>query len=112
MHRLPATPDLDEVRGLFLRRHPHPFACEFAANQPPGDLLLDVADVPGPTTLLRGGTSDANIATAARLTVRYGKARNCSSARVAVRRANTDERSEVIAEPAADAEARALLIGG
>ncbi len=76
-----------------------------------GDVLLDAADVPGPTTLLRGETSDPNVATAARLTVLYGKARNLPSARVAVRRAHTSERREIMAAPAAAGEARALLIG-
>ena len=75
-----------------------------------GDLLLDAAGVAGPTVLLRGDTSDTNLATAARLTVKYGKAHNEPSAPVIVRRAKTDESVTVNASAATDEEARQLMI--
>ncbi|MFH1730403.1 MAG: hypothetical protein ABIF82_01985 [Planctomycetota bacterium] len=75
-----------------------------------GDLLLDAADVAGPTVLLRGDASGGNVATAARLTVKYGKAHNEPSAQVVVRRARTDEGFVVDASPAAEEEARQLMI--
>lgn len=40
-----------------------------------GDVCLEIADLPGPTTLLRGSASEGNVATAAALTLRYSKAR-------------------------------------
>lgn len=40
-----------------------------------GDVCLEIADLPGPTTLLRGSASEGNMATAAALTLRYSKAR-------------------------------------
>ena len=39
-----------------------------------GDVRIEAAEIPGPTTLLRGTAGDANLATAAALTLRYTKA--------------------------------------
>ncbi|KPK48961.1 MAG: hypothetical protein AMK72_05645, partial [Planctomycetes bacterium SM23_25] len=39
-----------------------------------GDVRLEAADIPGPTTLLRGSAGKTNVATAAALTLRYTKA--------------------------------------
>jgi tRNA U34 2-thiouridine synthase MnmA/TrmU len=39
----------------------------------PGDGRLEAADIPGPTTLVRGTASDENLTTAAALTLRYIK---------------------------------------
>lgn len=81
-----------------------------------GDVLLDAAEFMGPTTLLRGdgaargGVSEPNIATAARLTVRYGKAKDLPSAAVVVRKAGADESFEVGAPPATGEEAARLMI--
>ena len=75
-----------------------------------GDLLLAAADVAGPTVLLRGDTSDANLATAARLTVKYGKAKDEPSVPVTVRKAKTDESVTMNASAATDEEARQLMI--
>ena len=38
-----------------------------------GDVCLEAADMPGPTTLLRGHASEASVATAAAMTLRYCK---------------------------------------
>jgi tRNA-specific 2-thiouridylase len=75
-----------------------------------GDVLLDAADVPGPTVLLRGDASDANVATAARLTVKYGKAKDETSAPLVVREAKTNQSRTVDAAPATEEEARQLMI--
>jgi hypothetical protein len=40
----------------------------------PGDVRIEAADMPGPTTLLRGAATDANVALAAAVTLRYAKA--------------------------------------
>ncbi len=84
--------------------------CEIEGLAREGDLLLDAADVMGPTTLLRGEASESNVAIAARLTVKYGKARNEASARVTVRHATTDESSILTAPPAADERVAELMI--
>ncbi len=75
-----------------------------------GDLLVEAADVPGPTALLHGDTSDPNATMAARLTVKYGKAKGEPSARVNVRTAGTDESVTVDATPATDEEAQERII--
>ena len=75
-----------------------------------GDLLLDAADVMGPTTLLRGETSDANIITAARLTAKYGKARNDAAASVVVRRAEAEQSTVRSVPPATDEQVAQLMI--
>jgi hypothetical protein len=51
----------------------------------PGDRLLLLRDVLGPTTLLRGNLSPEHLRTAAALTVRYSKLRAAPSAAVEVR---------------------------
>jgi len=76
----------------------------------PTDLLMDAADFMGPTSLLRGDASDANLATAAALTLQYGKAKNEAVARVVVRRPDGGEPSEIEAAPAAGEAAAAALI--
>jgi len=116
-------PDLDDIRLLRVGRHfrlddatkvimgreeDENYKIEELARA--GDLLLDAVDVAGPTVLLRGDASDGNVATAARLTVKYGKAHNEPSAEVAVRRARTDESFVVDAAPATEEEARQLMV--
>ena len=76
----------------------------------PGDLLFDAVDVPGPTVLLRGDASDNNVRTAAALTLKYGKARGERSARVVVRKAGTAESFDIVAAPATEGEAEALVV--
>ncbi len=75
-----------------------------------GDLLMDAAAFMGPTTLLRGNASDPNVAVAARLTVKYGKAKSEPSAVVIVRKAGTDHSFSVTATPAEDDETAKLMI--
>ena len=116
-------PDLDDIRLLRIGRH---FRLGDATKvimgreehendvieglARAGDLLLDAADVAGPTVMLRGDASDGNVVTAARLTVKYGKAHNEPSAPVIVRKAKTAEQSTVDAAPATEEEARELMI--
>ena len=100
---------LDPATKLVMGRHEEEnHAIEALARE--GDLLLDAAKFMGPTTLLRGAGSDKNVATAARLTVQYGKGKAEASARVVVRKARTDDSSDVTAAPATDEEVRHLLI--
>ena len=47
-----------------------------------GDLLMEAAAHPGPVTLLRGAGTEENVALAAALTVRYGKAGSLPRAQV------------------------------
>ncbi|MCD6404944.1 MAG: hypothetical protein J7M19_03885 [Planctomycetes bacterium] len=55
-----------------------------------GDLVMTLADLPGPTTLVRGGVSEEMTATAAALTARASKARTLALVRVQVRKAHHD----------------------
>ena len=50
----------------------------------PADLLLELLDMPGPLTLLRGDPTDANVHAAAGLTVRYSKAQTRAAAAVKI----------------------------
>jgi len=56
-----------------------------------GDKLLDCTDVPGPTTLLRGDPTEANVQTAAGLTVRYGKREGANGTEVTVRSPSSED---------------------
>ncbi len=77
----------------------------------PGDLLIDLADLPGPTALLRGDVSDDVLATAAALTARSSKARSLDSARLRVRTSSSDDEAQIVnAPPASDDLARKLSI--
>jgi tRNA U34 2-thiouridine synthase MnmA/TrmU len=75
----------------------------------PGDVRIEAADMPGPTTLLRGTASPENIALAAAVTLRYAKAAPGQVRRVQVAPVG-GEASEVGAEPAAETLYRDLLI--
>ena len=100
---------LDDCTKLVMGRHEAENARLEALAQP-GDRLLDAADVTGPTALLRGDTREANVETAAQLTLKYGKAKDEAAARVTVRKAGTDESSDVTVAPATDDEVKRLLI--
>jgi len=77
----------------------------------PGDLVIILEGVPGPTTLLRGKASDENLLAAAALTARASKARTAPTAKLRVRRARTDEEgASVTVTPADDDFAAALTI--
>ena len=72
------------------------------------DLLLDVPDVPGPLTLLRGNGSDENVSTAAALTVLY--AHGTEPMPVQVKRGKTGDARIIQAAPASAELARRLII--
>lgn len=77
----------------------------------PGDLLITTEDVPGPTTLVRGNASQANVETAAALTVRSSKAKSLAAARVRVRPARSSDPGAVISvAPAGDDVAAAFTL--
>ncbi len=75
----------------------------------PGDVKLEAAEIPGPTTLLRGSASEANLATAASLTLRYIKSLPRTPWPVLVTPVGGQPR-QVPAAPADDAEARRWII--
>jgi tRNA U34 2-thiouridine synthase MnmA/TrmU len=81
----------------------------------PADRLLELRDVPGPMTLLRGEASPEHLRVAAALAVRYSKLREAPSAPVAVRPGRYSAAAaplEVLdAPPIADAEADRLRVG-
>jgi len=75
----------------------------------PGDVRLEADRMTGPTSLLRGNASDGNLAIAAGLTLRYGKAK--SGEIHPVRVAPVGEAPRVLdAQPADDDLARRLII--
>ena len=76
----------------------------------PGDRLMDVPDLPGPTTLVHGDASEKNVRMAAALTAHYGKGRDLPSAPVVVRTHGSDETFTVDATPASNDEAVQLMI--
>jgi len=59
---------------------------ELLALAQPQDYLLDAADYPGPTTLVRGEATQDVLREAAALTARYGKGRGLAMVRVLMRR--------------------------
>ncbi|MFO7899988.1 MAG: hypothetical protein R6V58_13125 [Planctomycetota bacterium] len=75
-----------------------------------GDTLLQATEFTGPTTLLRGETSEDNLRTAARLTAAYGKGKAEPVVTVAVRRVGEDEAEQVAAPAADDDEVRDRMI--
>lgn len=76
-----------------------------------GDLFLVLADIPGPTTLLRGETTEEMIKAAGALTARASKAKSAASARLRVWSAGHEEDGRVIeVVPATDEYAEALTL--
>lgn len=77
----------------------------------PGEMLLELAEINGPTTLLRGEANEENVRAAAALCARSSKARGCDSARVRIRRARgpKEERAIEVA-PATDEFANARTL--
>jgi len=72
------------------------------------DLLLEIPDVPGPRTLLRGAGTDENVSAAASLTVLY--AHRAEPSPVQVKRGKAGEARIVEAAPASTETARRLII--
>ena len=76
-----------------------------------GDVLLNLVDMPGPLTLMRGEITDEKIQTAARLTARYGKSNFLSVVKVSVRKVEGNASSTIIeVVPMSQEEAERLLL--
>ena len=76
-----------------------------------GDTLLEAVDFKGPLTLVRGAPSDEDLSLAARLTLRYGKARAADSATVKISDHAGTQRGAVVVPPAPDSLPATLRIG-
>ena len=74
-----------------------------------GDVRIEAADIPGPTTLVRGAAGQATLATAAALTLRYTKAPAGEAQRVDITPVG-DAASVIEVAPADDADARRWII--
>lgn len=74
-----------------------------------GDVRLEPLDLPGPTTLIRGNTTDENVRTAATLTLRYTKAAPGQPQPLAVAAVGR-EPSTIAVPPADDTAARHWII--
>ena len=74
-----------------------------------GDVRIEPADIPGPTTLVRGSAGKENLATAAALTLRYTKAPAARARPVNVAPVG-EEASVVEVAPADDARVREWII--
>jgi len=61
-----------------------------------GDYLLNLVDIPGPTTLVRGEITEEKIYTSARITARYAKSQFLPQTKVAVRKSNNGSPAEII----------------
>ena len=75
-----------------------------------GDLLMELSDVPGPLTVLRGDHTDEHLRTMAALTARYSKARDQESVRATVWNIGCEKRTELSVEPAGDNEYSHMLV--
>ena len=76
-----------------------------------GDVLLNLVDMPGPLTLMRGEITDAKIQTAARLTARYGKSNLLSVVKVSIREVEGNASLTIIeVVPMSQEEAERLLL--
>ena len=78
-----------------------------------GDALLEVADIPGPITLLRGTFGEPERLAAAAITAAYSKARREKSVAVRVRsgRPKEDAGREIIVEPMTPEALKPLSVG-
>jgi tRNA-uridine 2-sulfurtransferase len=104
------SPDLSDIELLSLGRHFRVGAAllvvgrkesendRIASLAGGGDLVLKARDVPGPTSLLRGGADDAAIALAARITARYADAKGLAEIPVSLIRGGAPA-GEVAAVP-------------
>jgi len=76
-----------------------------------GDVLLNLVDMPGPLTLMRGEITDEKIQTAARLTARYGKSNLLPVVKVSIREVEGNASSTIIeVVPMSQEEAERLLL--
>jgi len=74
-----------------------------------GAICIEAADIPGPTTLVRGSACEANLTTAAALTLRYTKAPAAEVQRVNAAPVGK-EASVIEVAPADDTDARGWII--
>jgi tRNA U34 2-thiouridine synthase MnmA/TrmU len=76
-----------------------------------GDVLLNLVDMPGPLTLMRGEITDEKTQTAARLTARYGKSNLLPVVKVSIREVEGNASSMIIeVVPMSQEEAERLLL--
>lgn len=76
-----------------------------------GDVLLNLVDMPGPLTLMRGEITDEKIQTAARLTARYGKSNLLPVVKVSIREVEGNASLTIIeVVPMSQEEAERLLL--
>lgn len=94
---------LDDATKVIIGRNERENAV-VATFSRPGDIVLMLEDIPGPTTLLRGNATEKTVLVAAALAARSSKARSAPSARVRVRRARTAEEGYVVEVTPADDE--------
>jgi len=99
---------LDDGTLVVVGRH-HEDNLRLARLFQDGDVCIEAADIPGPTTLVRGSAAAANVATAAALTLRYTKAPPGDVQPVNVAPVGGDA-SVIEVAPADDADARARII--
>ena len=76
-----------------------------------GDLLMKALGSPGPLSLLRGGSGAEEMAKAAAITVRYGKAKDLKSVEVEYRRMGEDVDRSLWISPVSEGEIREWRIG-
>ncbi len=74
------------------------------------DAALELADVTGPLTLLRGDACPAHLELAGAITARYSKARDWADARLSVADGRTGCAGEITVVPARDADVRNMLV--
>ncbi|MFH1549967.1 MAG: hypothetical protein ABIH04_05350 [Planctomycetota bacterium] len=118
-------PDLNDVHLLKTGRHfrldektwvvigkDHADNQKIATFARKGDTIIETVDVPGPTTLVRGGASDEKVEIAARLTARYSQGRRNETVTVALYdHGEKEPKRTVPVKPAAMEEYREMLIG-
>lgn len=75
------------------------------------DILMEVSDVPGPLTVVRGEAGERELSVSASLTARYSKARGSKRVRVKFRRHTEEAAREVEVEPADEQTVAAFRVG-
>jgi len=76
-----------------------------------GDVLLELACITGPLTLLRGDASDANLGIAGALTARFSRAKQMRSARISIRPVGGGE-TAITVDPQAAADLKMIEPAG
>ena len=118
-------PDLNDMHLLKMGRHfrldektwviigkNHEDNQKIATFARKGDTIIQTVDVPGPTTLVRGGASNGKVEIAASLTARYSQGRRNETVTVALYdHAKKEPKRTFPVKPAAREEYREMLIG-